>query len=333
MSITKRQVIDAELRGRMLSQMMAEQLEQHILENERDLECRVALISYYKAHLPWSPETPQDSRLFQHILWIIDHVPQSPAAGCVSIEIDKILYPIAYQRCRDLWWEHINSGSAEAAVYDNAAKFLSLNQPDESIEIISRARVAVPTHHSWGRRLAKLYLDYAKRKQGSEKRQMIREGENAYQEYRAVAGERCFITELKLADSYLEIGELDTAAQYANSILKELNSQNFFDVNVDEGFCKHRVHTILGLAAMSRNEVRIAEAELQKSIIVRHSAVLSAFGPTMSLAHQLLLCGKRLTVLRYLVFCLRIWPSGRRQVITWIFLVTGGLRPRFDNQL
>lgn len=109
------------------------------------------------------------------------------------------------------------------------------------------------------------------------------------------------------------------------------------------GNAVHHAHTVLGRVALARGDTAAAEDALLESGRTPGSPQLNAFGPSMSLAEELLEMGRSDAVLEYLELCRAFWcPEGepgrgadgaRRTLETWIFLIREGRVPDFGPNL
>jgi len=108
------------------------------------------------------------------------------------------------------------------------------------------------------------------------------------------------------------------------------------------GNAVHNGHEILGLVHMKRGDPGAAERELLKAGQTPGSPQLNSFGPNLTLAHDLLLDGRREVVLEYLELCRVFWCHKRRiqsssrseiRLNSWIKEIRRGAVPDFGPNL
>ena len=108
------------------------------------------------------------------------------------------------------------------------------------------------------------------------------------------------------------------------------------------GNALHNGHEILGLVHMKRGDLVAAERELLKAGQTPGSPQLNSFGPNLTLAHDLLLEGRREVVLEYLELCRGFWCHKRKtqsssgseiRLDSWIEEIRGGTVPDFGPNL
>jgi hypothetical protein len=85
----------------------------------------------------------------------------------------------------------------------------------------------------------------------------------------------------------------------------------------------------LGRLALRRGDAEGAKEHLLASAEVKGSPVLNSFGPSMSLARDLLQAGERDAVLAYLERCSRFWKDDSPRV--WSEDIRAGRTPRFTR--
>ena len=108
------------------------------------------------------------------------------------------------------------------------------------------------------------------------------------------------------------------------------------------GNALHNGHEILGLVHMKRGDPVAAERELLKAGQTPGSPQLNSFGPNLTLAHDLLLEGRREAVLEYLELCRGFWcreTKNRSSMMSeirldsWIEEIRRGAVPDFGPNL
>lgn len=84
---------------------------------------------------------------------------------------------------------------------------------------------------------------------------------------------------------------------------------------------------MLGRVALIDGDVERAKSHLLASGNVPTSPVLGSFGPSMSLASELLALGHREVVLDYFDLCAVFWD--RAELRAWRAAITAGMAPHF----
>jgi TonB family protein len=129
-----------------------------------------------------------------------------------------------------------------------------------------------------------------------------------------------------LAKAALDAGAAEKAAAYANELLAAA-AQHPEDWNY--GNAVHDGHTTLGLLAIRQGEVDKASQHLLESAPIAGSPQLNSFGPSMSLAKELLDKGERGAVLQYFSLCRTFWKMGAQSLDAWSEAVRNGKTPNF----
>jgi hypothetical protein len=95
----------------------------------------------------------------------------------------------------------------------------------------------------------------------------------------------------------------------------------------------HQGNIILGRLALRESKMEAAKRFLLAAGRTPGSSSLSALGPNMALAKDLLDSGETATVLAYLESCAQFWNGNRGKLAEWIALVRAGLTPDFGPNL
>lgn len=95
------------------------------------------------------------------------------------------------------------------------------------------------------------------------------------------------------------------------------------------GNALHLGHAVLGLLALSEDDVSKAVEELRASARTPGSPQLNTFGPTMQLAKALLRKGQVAPVLEYLQACRVFWKEGATWLDIWERKIRAGQTPNF----
>jgi hypothetical protein len=97
------------------------------------------------------------------------------------------------------------------------------------------------------------------------------------------------------------------------------------------GNAMHYTHVVLGRQALVDGKLDCARAELLEAGKTSGSIQLSAFGPDMTLAQELLERGEAKTVQEYLTECRGFWADGRPKLLEWSQAISRGQQPNFGS--
>src|SRR5271167_185145 len=112
--------------------------------NPDDLTTRSALITGYFHDLSASkiPEPDIEQKREQNIFWLIEHHPDAKLAGSPEAHIQlrgRYGSTEGYQRRKQLWLQQADSHSDNVRILDNAAKFVSLEDPKLGRQLLEKA--------------------------------------------------------------------------------------------------------------------------------------------------------------------------------------------------
>jgi len=122
-------------------------------------------------------------------------------------------------------------------------------------------------------------------------------------------------------------GDKAAAGRYAGIMVKDTSTDWNHDNNIHHG------HTILGLVAIGRGDVKTARSELTLSGAVTGSPQLKSVGPQMTLAKALLDRGDKEAVINYFAACEKFWRMDWGKLKKWTKMVRAGERPDFGGNL
>ena len=125
-------------------------------------------------------------------------------------------------------------------------------------------------------------------------------------------------------------GEFDEARERAEELL-ELAPK--FPNNWNFGNAIHDAHVVLGLVALSSEDVDAAKSHLLSAGRTRGSPQLDTFGPNVMLAEALLEEGEVDVVLEYFELCRSFWEMHRDRLDRWSAEASAGKVPSFGANL
>jgi hypothetical protein len=126
-------------------------------------------------------------------------------------------------------------------------------------------------------------------------------------------------------------GDYDKADSYANELLSDANA-NKTDWNYGNAVFYGNLY--LGRVALKRdNNTSQAESYLLAAGKTPGSPQLNSFGPSMTLAEDLLIAGERDTVVDFLDECGLFWKTGGDRLSDWKNAIRSGGTPNFGPNL
>jgi TonB family protein len=149
----------AALQAQMAGQLgpsEAGNLERRLQANPEDLAARDRLVAYYNRTAAREPR-------LKHILWLIEHHPESDILGFSSAQIspggDALNDDADYQRAREIWLRQIQRKGSNTLALGNAVKFFWQPGGDlgRAADLLKRLRQLEPKNDNWTQRLASLY--------------------------------------------------------------------------------------------------------------------------------------------------------------------------------
>ncbi len=135
----------------------------------------------------------------------------------------------------------------------------------------------------------------------------------------------------EVAAAAFDAGDYDQAETYANELLSEASN---YRTNWNYGNAVCSGNLILGRVALTRdNNVSQAESYLLAAGKTPGSPQLDSFGPSMTLAKEMLLAGERDAVVDFLDECGNFWKSGADTLSDWKKTIRNGETPNFGSNL
>lgn len=316
--------------GGNLSSQEARKLEEQLAADPDDLPLRTKLLGYYFLRAYESESARRERQ--KHIVWIIRNHPEAEVAGLPFVYLDPWLDGDSYDQARRLWLEQIESHEDDPAVIGNAANFFFLGDIDLSEELLQKARKLEPENPEWSGRLGRLYAlrmtsepsnlrkAYAARSLAHLESSLVDTTDRLYR----------FYLLSDLAKTAFEAEQGEKARAYADELI-ELAPQ--YRDNWNYGNAVHHGNLILGRLALRSGDRSEAKGYLIQAAKTPGSPQLKSFGPSMTLAKELLREGEKETVIEYLKLCAQFWESGRGQLTKWIDIIETNGEPDFGNNV
>jgi hypothetical protein len=147
--------------GAKVGAAQAQELEAELEANPEDLAARAKLLGYYYYQWMTPGEAAAKAARRRHILWLIEHHPESSVTGLSEATIDQDGTNMAdeegYRQARKLWLELVDSGKGSPAALGNLAKFFQITDKPLAERALLQARAAQPQNPEWDWRLGYLY--------------------------------------------------------------------------------------------------------------------------------------------------------------------------------
>jgi len=313
----------------------AQKLEEGLKTNPDNLAAREQLLKYYFQAMVKSRSIELEKKRERHILWLIEHAPDSQLAGSPEAEI----LPVgisgstdAYEQGKQLWLAQVQDHPGDARILANAAQFLLLSDRNIARDLLQKALNLDPSNSLIATQLAQTYdLERMMTSSSEEKAALAQKALSIRERSLENTGDEQRFDELgDVAKVAFDADDLVKAGQYASELLQDAPK---YKKSWNYGNAIHTGNIILGRIALRRGDVPGADQYLLAAGATPGSPQLDSFGPNMSLAKELLEKGERDTVLAYLQSCTKFWQMGGTKLQGWIATVKGGGAPDFSSNL
>jgi len=147
--------------GSNLGPAAAQELEAQIEKNPEDLAARTKLIGYYYYQWMQPGEEAAKAARRKHILWLIEHHPDSPILNLAEVPIEEtgnsLADPEGYKQARQLWLSQMEARKTDAAMLGNLAKFFQMTDKYLAESALLQAKAVQPHNAQWDWQLGYLY--------------------------------------------------------------------------------------------------------------------------------------------------------------------------------
>jgi hypothetical protein len=135
--------------GRQLPKSDVERLESWLKDHPDDVAARSKLLGFYfHSALPVYGRDGTIEARRGHILWLIEHHPESAVMSLGEATIDAKGHALAdapgYERASTAWMEQTQRHAQNVAVLEHAVKFFQLSDKDRAASLLSHAREVEP---------------------------------------------------------------------------------------------------------------------------------------------------------------------------------------------
>jgi tetratricopeptide (TPR) repeat protein len=320
-------------KGADLTAEEAEDFETKLVKDPDDLSLRIMLFNYYSASGCKSGSMLE--KRIEHLLWIIENCPDKKIAGLsllTFVDSEK-----TYKKLKKLWLKQTEKYADNAVVWGNAGYFFMFYDLDLAEKLFKKAKELEPDNPEWPERLSYVYstrqFDPSATVRESFAQKAVEEMEEALT--LADIDEEKLMLIPELAKNAFNSGDFKKASKYAKEALAlaEQSIKAEGDTNWYHWDIFHGANIVLGRIALSSWEMEAAREHLLAAGNVKSTPTLSSFGPTMTLAKELLEQGESAVVLKYLRLCRNFWEHDMGQLDEWIYIVERGEIPNFGPNL
>ncbi len=148
-------------KGAELSPDAAQALETQLEKTPDDLAARAQLLGFYYYQWMKPGEAAARAARRRHILWLIEHHPDSPVLGLAEAPIEEsgnsLADPEGYRMARQLWLSQLEARKSDATLRGNIAKFFQMTDKDLALKAALEAKAIQPQNTEWDWRLGYLY--------------------------------------------------------------------------------------------------------------------------------------------------------------------------------
>ena len=315
------------LEGVKLSQEQVRDLEMKFEKDPSDVISRIKVLGYYsrKSMLNAGAREPH----LKQVRWFVQNYPEFYSH---SMNIHASVNPEGYVEIKKRWLETVDRYPTNTTVLGNTAKFLLQSDRKLTRELLEKAQALEPQDPKWPMALGQAYrLDLIGNRSKPERKLAAEKACENFELAMELSGDSAYSVRLMInaARSAMAAGHTEKARGYAEQLLKEPGKAN------EAGGAIHCGNTILGRIALQKDSVVKAKEHLLASGRISSSPVLGSFGPSMSLAKELLEKEETEVVLEYLELCEKFWnrPNALKKLKQWTKDVQEGVVPGFGHNL
>ena len=297
-----------------------DELEEKLVLEPNDIAARTKLIRHYRGDLQ---ERSRRAHA-RHVVWLIEHAPYAEELGTRGPSGIDPRMSEAYLAGRNAWRSHVEREPENPVFIARYARFVGWRDPSLHIELLTRASRLDSQNSELAEELGLVLLLASERTEENDR--AVQAAEQALEHFdRAygLAGNDFARNSIlgRRAQAAFAAGRYDLAKQHAQAML---DAKPFLG---PDGDLLHVGNTMLGRVALIDGDVERAKSHLLASGNVPTSPVLGSFGPSMSLASELLALGHREVVLDYFDLCAVFWD--RAELRAWRAAIKADMAPHF----
>ena len=302
-------------------------LEKQVEKNPDDVESRTKLLGYY--FIKGRQDADAKANKERHVVWLIEHAPESAVLGSPYGQLNKLLEPKGYEQAKQAWQRVIEESPEKLAALKNASAFFLIHDREISEELLLKGQQLDPEDPKWPDSLGQLYsLELMSPSDESLRKATAKKAYDQYElAYGLSTGEERDSLLTRLAKSALTAGLKGDAEKFATMMLDNDAA------GWNRGNRVHQGNLILGQIALADGNVDEAKSRLLLAGKTDGSPQLNSFGPNMLLAKELLERGESEVVLEYFALCQKFWKSGSQTLKLWSNDVKSNRIPEFAGNL
>jgi hypothetical protein len=312
--------------GMKLKAEEAESLEKQVEKDHNDITSRTKLLVYYFREQVVD-QSAREARQ-KHILWLIMNSPESEILatpyGVLSTYIDKEVY----SQGKKAWIDQLKKNPDNLKLLENSANYFQLYDRELAEKSLQKARSLDMDNPKWPEKLGHLYsLDMRSR---SLEIKTVAAGKALEQyeiAYKLSNDEKRDVLLKSITEAALTANKPEKAKEYAEKMLNQNRPGWNYGNNIHHG------NIILGRIALAAGDLKQAKKRLIEAGKTPGSPQLNSFGPSMTLAKELLEKGEKDVVLEYFKLCSKFWKSGKDRLNRWSGEVKEGKIPNFRANL
>jgi tetratricopeptide (TPR) repeat protein len=314
--------------GARLTAEEVKSLEMQIEKDPNDITSRTKLLGYY-FHKQFQDKSARKAKQ-KHILWLIMNSPESEVLATPYGQLDTFLDKEAYSQGKKAWTDQLKTKPANLKVLENSANFFLMHDRKLAEESLQKAQSLDMKNPKWPKKLGHVYSLGMMRKPLNAKKEAAGKALEQYEiAYKLSTDmERDYLLS-ELAKAALAADKSQKAKEYAEKMLSQNSPGWNYGNNIHYG------NIILGKIALASNDIEQARKRLIEAGKTPGSPQLNSFGPSMSLANELLEKGEKDVVLEYFELCSKFWKSDSylQRLDKWTIEVKEGKIPDFGPNL
>ncbi len=302
-SYAEARISTTSMRGQDISPEEAADLEKAIKEHPEDLWARTVLLGRYDREKRSSPEVSQAYE--GHVLWLIEHRPEAPILGSIEARLDSPARggsaANTHKKAAELWKVQIEKHPKDARVLSNAAGFFQMGDSKLAMNLVDQCIALEPDNKEWRDQKAMFLsvpamvasMSMGFLKPAPETSRKALEAKEEVFKMTKLPSARVSVA-ADLATLAFEAGDFDKARKYAGDALECAGlTGSMFKKDI-----VHKTNTVLGRLAMKDGDIAKAKEFLVAS--AAGQGVGESFGPSLTLAKELLDKGEKDAVIQFL---------------------------------
>ncbi|MBX7097370.1 MAG: hypothetical protein K1X89_06650 [Myxococcaceae bacterium] len=304
---------DAALAGGGMSPADTVECERRLQKRPGDIEARARLVGRLSMERMFSAQS--SAAYLEHVRWFVENRPRDELlrSGFVIFApgMDDKGAPIIER----LWRRHLKRWPDDLEILDAVAMFYRFRRSNRGLPLLRRAMRLDPLNVRWPKEIAHLYrLDALVGRRGTKSA-----ASNALNYFsRALAMTQSHRDRFYLLSDLAEMAEIagqsEAATEYAQQLLLDAER---YPTDWNFGNAIYRGNEVLGLVALRKRKVELAEKHLLAASRSNGSPQLGSFGPSFRLAKALAKQGHWSQLGRFLQNVAKFWTMGQGALVKW----------------